>query len=253
MSSTPHGAVVSVDGVEVGVTPWSAETKPGRHTVTISAAGFLKDERTVQIHTERDTVVDFAPRRAPGPATLHVETEPPATLRVNGKELGETPLTAEVQPGEHQLEVSLDGYKTVAQQVTVDAGQGVSVRVPLQRAQLQDPPLIAVSSDPAGAQIFLDQKLVGVTPVRVRTTAGPHEVRLALDGYVPRVTRPVFPPDRDFELRIAVVLTPVRGREQKRRAPTADELFEAQIAAAHACSLKGDLECALSGYRWVTP
>ena len=82
----------------------------------------------------------------------------------------------------------------------------------------------------------------------MRTTPGPHEVRLSLDGYVPRVTRPVLPPDRDFELRIAVVLTPVRGGEL-RRAPTADDLFKAQVAAAHACSLKGDLECALSGYR----
>ena len=249
VTSTPRGAVVSVDGAEVGITPWSAETRPGRHGVVIAMAGFLKDERTVQIHMDRDTVVDFAPRRAAGPATLHVETEPPATLRVDGKELGETPLTAEVPPGEHQLEVTLDGYKTVAQQVTVDAGQGVSVRVPLQRAQLQDPPLIAVSSDPAGAQIYLDQKLVGATPVRVRTTPGPHEVRLVLDGYVTRVTRPVLPPDREFELRIAVVLTPVSGQEQKRRAPTADELFEAQIASAHACSVKGDLECALAGYR----
>src|SRR5204862_7250315 len=134
-------------------------------------------ERVVQIHMDRDTVVDFAPRRAAGPATLHVETEPPAVLRVDGKELGETPLTAEVQPGEHQLEVTLDGYKTVAQQVTVDAGQGVSVRIPLQRAVSQEPPLIAVSSDPSGAQIFLDQKLVGATPLKIRTTPGPHEVR----------------------------------------------------------------------------
>src|SRR5207248_893491 len=112
-----------------------------------------------------------------------------------------------------------------------------------------EPPLISVASDPSGAQIFLDQKLVGATPLKIRTTPGPHEVRLSLEGYVPRVTRPVLPNDRDFELRVAVVLTPVRGGEQRQRAPTADELFDAQIAAAHACSVRGDLECALSGYR----
>jgi tetratricopeptide (TPR) repeat protein len=147
------------------------------------------------------------------------------------------------------LEVSLEGFKTVAQQVVVDAGQGLSVRIPLLRAQAQAAPLIAVSSDPAGAQVFLDQKLVGATPLKVQSTPGLHEVRLSLDGYVPRVTRPTLPLDRDFELRIAVVLTPVRGGEQKQRAPTPDELFDAQIAAAHGCSLKGDLDCALSGYR----
>src|SRR5256885_14309020 len=121
--------------------------------------------------------------------------------------------------------------------------------LPLQTAQSQAPPLIAVSSDPAGAQIFLDQRLVGATPLKIRTTPGPHEVRLALAGYVPRVTRPNLPTGRDFELRIAVVLTPVRGGQQKQQAPTSDELYEAQIAAAHACSVRGELECALSGYR----
>ena len=249
VTSTPVGASVTLDGGDVGVTPWSAETRPGKHKVSINAVGYVKDERLVQIQMDRDTVVDFAPRRMPGAARLSVETEPPAQVRVDGKELGVSPLSAEVQPGEHQLEITLDGYKTVAQQVAIDAGQGLSVRIPMQRAQAQEPPLIAVSSDPAGAQIFLDGKLAGATPLKVRTTPGPHEVRLSLDGYVPRVTRPVLPPDRDFELRIAVVLTPVRGGEKQRRPPTADELFRAQVAAAHACSVKGDLECALAGYR----
>jgi tetratricopeptide (TPR) repeat protein len=248
VSSAPAGAAVTVDGAQVGVTPWSAEAKPGTHTVAVSGAGFVKEERTVQIHPNRDTDLAFALQRA-GPSRLHVDTEPPATVRVDGKELGKSPLTSEVEPGEHQLEVSVGGYKTVAQQVTLEAGQGLSVRIPLQKAQSQAPPLIAVSSDPAGAQIFLDQKLVGATPLKIRTTPGPHEVRLALDGYVPRVTRPNLPNDRDFELRIAVVLTPVRGGQQKQQAPTSDELYGAQIAAAHACSVRGDLECALSGYR----
>jgi hypothetical protein len=248
VTSSPPGAAVTVDGTPAGVTPWSAETKPGAHTVAVSGAGFVKEERTVQIQPNRDTDLAFALQRS-GPARLHVETDPPATVRVDGKELGTSPLTSEVEPGEHQLEVSSEGYKTVAQQVTLDAGQGLSVRIPLQTAQSQAPPLIAVSSDPAGAQIFLDQKLVGSTPLKIRTTPGPHEVRLALDGYVPRVTRPNLPADRDFELRIAVVLTPVRGGQQTHQAPTSDELYEAQIAAAHACSVRGELECALSGYR----
>jgi tetratricopeptide (TPR) repeat protein len=249
VSSAPSGIIVSLNGADVGITPWSGEARPGNHKVAVSAPGFVREERTVNVQANRDTALAFDLHRAPGAARLHVETEPPALVRVGGRELGKSPLTAEVQPGEHQLEVSLEGYKTVAQQVTLDAGQGLSVRIPLQKAQTQEPPLIAISSDPAGAQIFLDQKLVGATPLKVRTTSGPHEVRLVLDGYVPRVTRPNLPPDRDFELRIAVVLTPMRGAEQKQRAPTPGELFEAQIAAAHACSLKGDLECALSGYR----
>ena len=119
----------------------------------------------------------------------------------------------------------------------------------MHRSQAQEPPLIAVATDPAGAQVFLDQKLVGATPLKIRSTTGPHEVKLSLDGYISRVARPILPSDRDFELRIAVVLKPVRGATEKQRAPTMAELADAQVAAAHACYVKGDLECALSGYR----
>ncbi|HZX93088.1 MAG TPA: PEGA domain-containing protein, partial [Myxococcales bacterium] len=112
-----------------------------------------------------------------------------------------------------------------------------------------EPPLIAVSSDPAGARIYLDGNLVGTTPVKLRATPGQHEVKLALDGYVPRVTRPNIPADRDFEMRVTAILKPVRGVEQKQHAPTVDELYQAQVQSAHAAYVKGDLEGALSGYR----
>jgi tetratricopeptide (TPR) repeat protein len=249
VSSTPSGAVLFVDGVEVGLTPWSGPARPGFHTVAVLTQGFAKDERTVQIQPYRDTDLAFALNRAPGPARLHVETEPPAQVMVDGQELGPSPLTIEVPPGEHEVQVALEGHRTVAQQLTLDPGQGLSVRIPMHRSQAQDAPLIAVATDPAGAQVFLDQRLVGATPLKIRSTTGPHEVKLSLDGYISRVTRPILPSDRDFELRIAVVLKPVRGAAEKQRAPTVAELADAQVAAAHACYVKGDLECALSGYR----
>ncbi|HEY4882767.1 MAG TPA: PEGA domain-containing protein [Myxococcales bacterium] len=249
VSSAPNGAVLFVDGVEVGLTPWSGPAKPGFHTVAVQTPGFVKDERTVQVQPYRDTDLAFALNRAPGPARLHVETEPPAQVRVDSQELGLSPLTIEVPPGEHEVQVALEGHRTVAQQLTLDPGQGLSVRIPMHRSQAHDAPLIAVATDPAGAQVFLDQKLVGATPLKIRSTTGPHEVKLSLDGYISRVARPILPTDRDFELRIAVVLKPVRGAAEKQRAPTVAELADAQVAAAHACYVKGDLECALSGYR----
>ncbi|HWT85516.1 MAG TPA: PEGA domain-containing protein, partial [Myxococcales bacterium] len=249
VSSTPSGAVLFVDGVEVGLTPWSGPARPGFHTVAVLTPGFVKDDRTVQIQPYRDTDLAFALNRAPGAARLHVETEPPAQVMVDGQELGPSPLTIEVPPGEHEVQVALEGHRTVAQQLTLDPGQGLSVRIPMHRSQAQDAPLIAVATDPSGAQVFLDQKLVGATPLKIRSTTGPHEVKLSLDGYISRVARPVLPSDRDFELRIAVVLKPVRGAAEKQSAPTVPELADAQVAAAHACYVKGDLECALSGYR----
>jgi tetratricopeptide (TPR) repeat protein len=251
LSSVPGGATVSVDGKDVGITPWSGEIRPGNHKIQVSAKGFVKEERIVQVQPSRDSDVTFALNREPGPGKLHIETEPPeAVVSVDGQQLGTSPMTGDVAPGEHVLEVALEGYKTIQQQLAIAPGQQLSLKLALQQAQAgQVPPLIAIASDPSGAQLYLDGKLVGNTPIKVRSTPGPHEVKLVLDGYVSRSGKPVLPDSRDFELRMAISLKPVRGVEEKHEAPTPDALAKAQIATAHACSKQGDFECALKGYQ----
>jgi len=76
-------------------------------------------------------------------------------------------LTIEVPPGEHEVQVTLEGHRTVAQQLTLDPRTrafGQDPDAPLAGA---DAPLIAVATDPRGAQVFLDQKLVGATPLKI--------------------------------------------------------------------------------------
>ncbi len=251
LSSLPNGANVQIDGKEIGITPWSGELKPGNHKVGISSKGFLKEERVVPIQPNRDADVTFALNHEPGPGKLHVETEPPeAVVSIDGKQVGTAPFTGEVPPGDHELEVTNEGYKTVAQQLNIEPGQQLSLKLALQQAQAgQVPPLIAVASDPMGATLFLDGKQVGVTPIKVRSTPGPHEIKLAMDGYITRTGKPVLPDSRDFELRMAVSLKPVRGVEERHTAPTAEELAGAQIKTGHACSKQGDWECALKSYK----
>lgn len=251
LTSLPSGASVKVDGKEVGITPWSGELKPGNHKVGVMAKGFLKEERVVPIQPNRDADVTFALNREPGPGKLHVETEPPqAVVSIDGKQVGTAPFTGEVPPGDHQLEVTNEGYKTVAQELNLEPGQQLSLKLALQQAQAgQVPPLIAVASDPMGATLFLDGKQVGITPIKVRSSPGPHEIKLVMDGYITRTGKPVLPDSRDFELRMAVSLKPVRGVEEKHTAPTPEELATAQVKSGHACSKQGDWECALKSYK----
>jgi tetratricopeptide (TPR) repeat protein len=251
LTSVPSGAKVEIDGKEIGISPWSGDIRPGNHKVAVEASGFVKEERIVQVQPSRDSDVTFALNRAPGPGKLHVDTEPPeATVSVDGKQVGTSPYTGDVPPGDHQLAVSNDGYKTIAQDLSIDPGQQLSLKLAMQPATAgQVPPLVAVASDPQGAQLFLDGKLVGPTPIKARSTPGPHEIRLALDGYISRSGKINLPDSRDFELRMAISLKPVRGVAEQHEAPTAKELAKAQIATAHACAKAGDFECALKGYQ----
>jgi tetratricopeptide (TPR) repeat protein len=251
LTSSPGGAKVAIDGKEIGITPWSGEIRAGNHKVSVAADGFVKEERVVQVQPNRDADVTFALNRAPGPGKLHIDTEPPeAVVAVDGKQVGTSPYTGEVAPGEHTLEVSNEGYKTIQQELQLDPGQQLSLKLALQQAQAgQVPPLVAVASDPQGAYLFLDGKQIGRTPIRVRSTPGPHEIKLVLDGYVTRTGKPVLPDSRDFELRMAISLRPVRGVEERHEAPTAKELAKAQVASAHACAKTGDYACAAKDYQ----
>ncbi len=249
LSGAPEGATVSVDGKDVGVAPWAGELKPGTHTVAVAAAGFAREERVVTVAPNRDTAVSFPLSRGSTRSNLTIESEPQqADLSIDGQRVGMTPWTGQLPPGEHQMEVSLEGFKTVAQQVSLEAGQQLSLKMALKPSGERVPPVIAIVSDPQGAQFFIDGRFAGVTPTKVRTTPGPHEIRLVLDGYVTRSGRPVIPDKRDFELRIAVSMRPVRSVEVKPEAPTPHELARAQIATAHAASKTGDYAGALNGY-----
>ncbi len=63
-------------------------------------------------------------RLAVGPAQFDIATDPQgARVRVDGELVGETPLTVELVPGEHRIELSRDGYASIAR--TIDAVRGV--------------------------------------------------------------------------------------------------------------------------------
>ena len=251
VSSQPLGAIVLIDGKEVGPTPWSDEVKPGDRKVAVTLEGYKPDERKVPVVAGRDADVSFALARAPGPGKLHIETEPTgAAVVIDDVHVGTSPFSGEVPPGEHQLQVSLDRYRGVAQGVSLEPGQSLSLKLALQETGTERvPPLIAVTSDPQGAQLLVDGRPSGITPVKVRSVPGAHEVKLVLDGYVPRTGKINLPDSRDFEMRMAISLRPLRGNAVVQAAPDPIDLARAQLKRASSCYRQGDYKCALAGYQ----
>jgi hypothetical protein len=123
----------------------------------------------------------------------------PAGARVllDGQDRGSTPLTMrEIAPGAHTLRLVLDGYIASEQRVIITAEQpahSVILALTPGRQPSSMPPAggnvqthaaIVVESRPAGANVFLDGKLVGRTPLQMGEVApGEHDIGLELDGY----------------------------------------------------------------------
>jgi hypothetical protein len=127
-----------------------------------------------------------------------------ATVTLNGRNVGTTPLTMrEVNRGDYTVRVSRAGYVTEERRVAVSAERPAqSLTIELQRVRSPQPAAapatpatfgrggaLAVDSRPGGANVFLDNRLIGTTPLALENlTEGEHTVRLEREGYRPWIS-----------------------------------------------------------------
>jgi hypothetical protein len=124
-----------------------------------------------------------------------------ARVSVDGKDYGATPATVrDLAHGAHRVRVVHDGYGTEERRIVITPSRlAQSMTVELSPARAAVPTRtaptsgtttarfagpLAVDSRPAGAQVFIDGKLAGTTPMTVPSVAaGSHVIRLDHDGY----------------------------------------------------------------------
>jgi len=118
-------------------------------------------------------------------ASLEVMTEPPnAIVRVDGLRVGRAPVTrARLTPGPHTVQVGLEGYAPAELTLEVQAD---ALPVPIRFALQAVGGVLEVRSEPAGAEVRLDGRAVGATPVEgLSAPPGRHEVEIEARGYRP--------------------------------------------------------------------
>jgi serine/threonine protein kinase len=132
---------------------------------------------------------------------LVVRTRPSgARVEINGRSRGTSPLTLTDLPyGRHTVRIAQDGYTAAQRRVTLSTRRPAqSLDVSLTRTARAAAPAsrpsepsgnayvgsVVVESRPAGAQVFLDGRGVGVTPLSIPSVPiGSHVVRLELSGH----------------------------------------------------------------------
>ena len=103
-----------------------------------------------------------------------------ATGRIDGK-AGSMPLVAQVEPGEHTVEVSADGYFPVTMKARAVDGEMVPVDV-----QLKPRPARLDVAAPSGSRVAVDGRPIGTAPLhQVEVAAGHHLVTVTHRGRVP--------------------------------------------------------------------
>ncbi|MDD5306372.1 MAG: PEGA domain-containing protein [Deltaproteobacteria bacterium] len=145
-----------------------------------------------------------------------------AVIKVDGREVGASPLAEAVVvgPGEHAIEVSLDGYEAVSRKITLVSGAKAKESFDLEPSRVQ----LTVTAKPDGAVVTVDGKKQGETPLKepLRLAPGKHTVRISRDGYADAEREVTLEPKENMALDLtldeatqAAAVVPAAGPENK--------------------------------------
>ncbi len=184
IKTIPDGGNIQVDGAHRGTAPLLiTDLTIGRYRIRGSAGGY--QDREVELTIENRTPRCLVLELPSDSSTLTVNSVPPgATISINGLSRGTTPCTLErLQSGETKISLNLADHLPYQDTITLEAGETHNLDVSLKPL----PSTLSLVSVPAGAKVFVDDQVRGVTPLSLESIEpGTHTIRMELDGYEPQ-------------------------------------------------------------------
>jgi len=178
----PSGRVVSQC-----LTPCSFnDLTPERYSLEVRKDGYQPVQTALQV--KQGGVADQKISLESLAKGLYITSDPPgADVFINGaKQSGQTPVTLPLAAGQYNLVLRLQGYDPYVGSVQVKDNIQTQLHTKLSERSHNHIAWAQVTSEPAGAEIFVDGNSTGsVTPARVELPAGTHTVTLRLSGYRP--------------------------------------------------------------------
>lgn len=180
ITSPVAGATVYVDNEVVGEAPVVRYLSAGMHLIRVAADGHDPFVRRVEVSP--GTTLEVAAQLVAGQGTVEFLVQPGgAKLVLNGADPVPTPVRLrDLSPGEYRYTISSPGHEPEEGSFTFVKGKNLLFNVRLKSTA----GLLQVSSTPAPARVWLDDKSIGETPLSVEGVApGAHVVRLELAEY----------------------------------------------------------------------
>ena len=196
IDSVPQGADIQVDNLWQGQTPQRiGNLVGGYHSVMLRLSGYQTLSQQVMITTGQDTRI--SPTLVKNPpevktGSISVSCNPAgASVYLNNDFQGVVPEGGyldipDLTPGVYTIVLKDPQMEDYSASIPVIAGQITPVNVTLKAPAIPSGVngTLLVSSSPAGAQIFLNNQFVGITPVTLSAVApGEYALILKMDGY----------------------------------------------------------------------
>lgn len=221
-SGNVEGAQVTISGEDVGLTPLADfELAAGDHVISVSLDRYQPLETSIFMEG-RQTSQSLDVELLPAWAEVSFATSPPgAVVTVDGKELGQTPLVAEILEGAHEVLVKLTAHKAWTENIDVLAMQNINM--PLIELEQADG-LVLLQSSPSNANVTVDGVFQGQTPIEITVPPGTsHELSFFLNGY--EETRRSITTRPEEETSLNVEMEPILNSVEISAIPQEAELY----------------------------
>ncbi|HEY7841371.1 MAG TPA: PEGA domain-containing protein, partial [Gammaproteobacteria bacterium] len=181
IETEPAGADVNIeDGFSVRLADRFL-IHSGNYTVHIAAEGYHPLSEALSVSDSPSQHFRFALRKLPGSLRVSTGTVTGARVVVDGTDRGATPLLVEtLEPGDHVIALGAERYLPHEEKVVIE-GRGIeqSLEIALTPAWAE----VTVSSAPGSADVYVDEQIVGKTPLVTEILQGAHDLRVHLPGF----------------------------------------------------------------------
>jgi hypothetical protein len=197
--SDPSGADLWVDSRYYGETPGTVgDLNPGSYDILLRKAGYLDHEESARVNAGRTTNVygGMTPNTPDTSAgTLQIDSRPGgASVYLDGSYQGTTPpggravYIRSLDPGSYTLRLEMPDYRDYMDTVVIRKNIITDIHAELVPDSPSPQPdttgQLTIDSEPAGADVLLDNQYKGITPVYLSDIpGGSHSLILRLNGY----------------------------------------------------------------------
>jgi len=162
---------ILIDGRDVGVPGQSLTVAPGNLRVAFEEPGWKSDPRPVSVAKDASLTISLTAQ--PVPARVSIVTSPPgATVRIQNRTYGRTPLQMSLDAGSYDLSLVLAGHVTKVLPVILGRGESRDLSVGLQEVPTPAAPPLRLLPAPFDRGVVLAITAVQSGPARNADTIG---------------------------------------------------------------------------------
>ena len=200
-SGTLANAKIYVDNKHIGTTPITrSKLSSGTHSIRVVKSMYHTLEDSITICDNEE--LKYAPTLVADFATVTFDAGSGCDIYINNERKGPSPWTGKVASGTYIVEARKDGHRTTT------ISQSISSTPSTQTYKLDSPaPILGtinVTSTPLMADIYVDGKLVGETPLIYDLLVGTHEISVQMSGYRKSTQRVTIAENKTENLNISL-------------------------------------------------